>query len=77
MKNTVRQPKITVSADGKGIVSQAGGLLLAETLRVTGLGTGLAKLRVLGWRPLCVGLAAAALVGGAGFGLIYLLVPRT
>jgi hypothetical protein len=42
-----------------------------------GLGTGLAKLRVLGWRPLCVGLAASALVGGAGFGLISLLVPRT
>ena len=33
---------ITVSADGKGIVSQAGALLLAETLRVTGLGQGLA-----------------------------------
>ena len=41
MNNTVRRPKITVSADGKGIVSQAGALLLAETLRVTGLGEGL------------------------------------
>jgi Transposase DDE domain group 1 len=40
--NTARHPKITVSADGKGIVSQAGVLLLAETLRVTGLGEGLA-----------------------------------
>jgi hypothetical protein len=38
-------PKITVSADGKGIVSQAGALLLAETLRVTGLGEGLARWR--------------------------------
>ena len=42
MKNTVRRPKITASADGKGIVPQAGALLLAETLRVTGLGQGLA-----------------------------------
>ena len=43
VQNTARRPKITVSADGKGIVSQAGTLLLAETLRVTGLGEGLAE----------------------------------
>ena len=41
VKNTVRRPKITVSADGKGLVSQAGALLLAEAARVTGLGQGL------------------------------------
>jgi Transposase DDE domain group 1 len=41
VKNTARRPKITVSADGRGLVSQAGALLLAETLRVTGLGEGL------------------------------------
>ena len=41
MQNTARRPKITVSADGKGLVSQAGALLLAETLRVTGLGEAL------------------------------------
>ena len=41
MQNTARRPKITVSADGQGLVSQAGGLLLAETVRVTGLGEGL------------------------------------
>jgi Transposase DDE domain group 1 len=41
VNNTARRPKITVSADGKGLVSQAGGLLLAEALRVTGLGRGL------------------------------------
>ena len=40
MKNTALRSKITVSADGKGLVSQAGGLLLAEALRVTGLGAG-------------------------------------
>ena len=43
MQNTARHPKITVSADGQGLVSQAGGLLLAETVRVTGLGEGLAR----------------------------------
>jgi hypothetical protein len=42
VKNTVRRPKITVSADCQGLVSQAGGLLLAETARVTGLSQGLA-----------------------------------
>ena len=41
MQNTARRSKITVSADGQGLVSQAGALLLAETLRVTGLGAGL------------------------------------
>jgi hypothetical protein len=41
VKNTPRHPKITVSADGKGLVSQAGALLLLETLRATGLGQGL------------------------------------
>jgi hypothetical protein len=41
MQNTARSPKITVSADGTGIVSQAGGLLLTRTLAVTGLGHGL------------------------------------
>src|SRR5579859_1832038 len=43
VNNTVRRPKITVSADGTGLVSQAGGLLLAESLRVTGLCDGLSK----------------------------------
>jgi hypothetical protein len=41
VQNTVRRPKITVSADGQGLVSQAGTLLLAEAARVTGLGRGL------------------------------------
>ena len=43
MQNTARQAKITVSADGQGLVSQAGVLLLLETLRVTGLSRGLAE----------------------------------
>jgi hypothetical protein len=41
VKNTGCRPKIIVSADGTGIVSQAGGLLLARTLRATGLDAGL------------------------------------
>jgi hypothetical protein len=41
VKNTARRPKITVSADGQGLVSQAGALLLLETARVTGLGEAL------------------------------------
>ena len=40
MKNA-RSTKIIVSADGPGLVSQAGAVLLWETLRVTGLGRGL------------------------------------
>jgi hypothetical protein len=41
VNNTARRPKITVSADGRGLVSQAGSLLLLEAARVTGLGQGL------------------------------------
>jgi len=41
MKITARRPKITVSTDGTGLVSQAGALLLTQTLQVTGLGRGL------------------------------------
>jgi Transposase DDE domain group 1 len=41
VQNTARHTKITVSADGTGLVPQAGTLLLAETLRVTRLGGGL------------------------------------
>jgi hypothetical protein len=41
VQNTTSRPKITVSADGSGIVSQAGALLLTETARITGLQAGL------------------------------------
>jgi hypothetical protein len=43
VKITGRKAKIVVSSDGKGIICQAGGLLLLETLRVTGLGRGLSR----------------------------------
>jgi Transposase DDE domain group 1 len=51
VQNTARRPKITVSADGKGLVSQAGVLLLAEAAWVTGLGQGLAS-GLARWRAL-------------------------
>jgi hypothetical protein len=41
VNNTACCPKITVSADGQGLVSQAGTLLLAEAARITGLGESL------------------------------------
>jgi len=37
--------KIAVSADGTGIVSQAGGVLLVRALRITGLDQGLSRAR--------------------------------
>jgi len=50
MQNTSRRPKITVTADGTGIVSQAGGLLLIRALRATGLDRGL-SVALERWRP--------------------------
>jgi DDE family transposase len=41
VKNSARSTRVAVSADGRGLVSQAGAVLLWETMRVTGLGRGL------------------------------------
>ncbi len=41
MNNSARGRRVAVSADGRGLVSQAGAVLLWETMRVTGLGRGL------------------------------------
>ena len=49
MNNTARRPKITVSADGQALVSQAGALLLAEAAQVTGLGEALTA-ELVRWR---------------------------
>jgi hypothetical protein len=63
---------VTVSADGRGLVSQAGAVLVWETLRVTGLSRGLSQ-ALARWRaPLAVhdpgkivaDLAAAVALGG-------------
>jgi uncharacterized integral membrane protein (TIGR00698 family) len=45
---------------------------LTLAMVAVGLGTGLAKLRVLGLRPIAVGLAAAVLVGGVSLGLLMI-----
>jgi hypothetical protein len=50
VKTTARRAKITVSADGSGIVSQAGGLLLVQAAALTGLGQGLSA-GLARWRP--------------------------
>jgi len=50
VKTTARRAKITVSADGSGIVSGAGGLLLVRAAALTGLGQGLSA-GLARWRP--------------------------
>ena len=61
-----------MSADGRGLVSQAGAVLLWETMRVTGLGGGLSE-GLARWRPpravhdpgkIVADLAAAVALGG-------------
>jgi Transposase DDE domain group 1 len=64
--------KIVVSSDGKGIISQAGGLLLMQTLRVSGLDQGLSEALSRWRRPRAVhdpgkiitDLAATLALGG-------------
>jgi Transposase DDE domain group 1 len=72
VKTTGPRRKITVSADGRGIVSQAGGLLLTEAARVTSLSSGLSA-GLARWRPpravhdpgkIITDLAVALAVGG-------------
>jgi DDE family transposase len=72
VKNSARGTRVAVSADGRGLVSQAGAVLLWETMRVTGLGRGLSG--ALGpWRApravhdpgkIVADLAAALALGG-------------
>jgi hypothetical protein len=72
MQNSARRSKVTVSADGRGLVSQAGAVLLWETMRVTGLGRGLSAV-LEPWRApravhdpgkIVADLAAALALGG-------------
>jgi hypothetical protein len=72
MQDTVRRPKIAVSADGKGVVSHAGGLLLTEVSWVTGLRAALTA-ELARWRParavhdpgkIVTDLAVAVALGG-------------
>jgi DDE family transposase len=72
VKNSARAARVTVSADGRGLVSQAGAVLLWETMRVTGLGRGLSE-GLSRWRApravhdpgkVIADLAAALALGG-------------
>ena len=72
MKNSARTTRVSVSADGQGLVSQAGAVLLWETMRVTGLGRGLSE-SLARWRApravhdpgkIVADLAAAVALGG-------------
>jgi Transposase DDE domain group 1 len=72
MNNSARSRRVAVSADGRGLVSQAGAVLLWETMRVTGLGKGLSA-ALQPWRApravhdpgkVVADLAAALALGG-------------
>jgi hypothetical protein len=72
VKNNARTARVAVSADGRGLVSQAGAVLLWETIRVTGLGRGLSE-GLARWRApravhdpgkIVTDLAAAVALGG-------------
>jgi hypothetical protein len=72
VKNNARSTRVAVSSDGNGLVSQAGAVLLWETLRVTGLGRGLSA-GLARWRApravhdpgkIIADLAAAVALGG-------------
>jgi Transposase DDE domain group 1 len=72
VKNSARTARVAVSADGRGLVSQAGAVLLWETMRVTGLARGLTE-NLARWRApravhdpgkIVADLAAALALGG-------------
>jgi hypothetical protein len=72
MNDSARGRRVAVSADGRGLVSQAGAVLLWETMRVTGLGRGLSA-ALQPWRApravhdpgkIVADLAAALALGG-------------
>jgi Transposase DDE domain group 1 len=72
VKNSARAARVAVSADGRGLVSQAGAVLLWETMRVTGLARNLSD-GLARWRApravhdpgkVIADLAAAVALGG-------------
>jgi hypothetical protein len=72
VNNSARAARVLVSADGRGLVSQAGVVLLWETMRVTGLARGLSE-GLARWRApravhdpgkIVADLAAAVALGG-------------
>ena len=72
VKNNARGGRVVVSADGRGLVFEAGAVLLWETMRVTGLARGLSE-NLAWWRApravhdpgkVVADLAAAVALGG-------------
>ncbi len=58
------------------LISSAKGVsvfLLTLAMAAVGLGTSYAQLRSLGWKPFCIGMTAALLVGVVSTGLIFLV----
>jgi hypothetical protein len=83
MNDSARGGRVAVSADGRGLVSQAGAVLLWETMRVTGLGRGLSA-ALEPWRApravhdpgkIVADLAAALALGGDCLGLAIEQLP--
>jgi len=75
VKESARTARVMVPADGRGLVSQAGAVLLRETMRVTGLGRGLST-GLDRWRApravhdpgkIVADLAAAVALGGTAW----------
>jgi uncharacterized integral membrane protein (TIGR00698 family) len=63
-------------ASWKGLMTDAktlSAMCLTVAMAAIGLNTNIAQLKILGWKPLVVGLTAALLVGGVSLGLIFLL----
>ena len=67
MNNSARASRVLVSADARGLVSQAGAVLLWETMRVTGLGGGLSE-SLSRWRAPRAVHDPAKIAGCAGIG---------
>jgi len=82
VQTTTGRPKITVTADGRGVASHAGTRLLADLADVTGLteayGTALADLRVResGHDPGRVAVDLALTLADGGEAISHLAVPR-
>lgn len=57
------------------LANQASVYCLTLAMAAVGLGASFSQMRQLGWRPLCLGFAAAVLVGGVSILLLNLLGP--
>lgn len=58
-----------------GSIRTWAGYILATAMAGVGLGTSIAQLRGLGFKPFLVGIATATAVGAAGVGLVFIFGP--